>query len=101
MYLRLYIDGSGQNNRISKAAVGNRYYQTHILGTTSDAQIFHGKLAGVNLALNMLLGRTPSRIEQSISVIYSDSQAALQFLRKGNPSLSDFWEEADSRGQLV
>ena len=71
-------------------AVGNRYHQTHILGTTSDTQVFHGELAGVNLALNLLLGRTPSRIEQSTSVIYSDSQAALQFLRKGNPSHSQF-----------
>jgi hypothetical protein len=36
LYLRLYTDGSGQNNRISTAAVGNRYHQTYILGTISD-----------------------------------------------------------------
>jgi hypothetical protein len=72
-YLRLYTDGNGQNNRISIAAVGNYYHQTYILGTISDAQIFYGELAGVNLALNLLLGRILSCIEKSISVIYSDS----------------------------
>ncbi len=87
-YLRLYTDGSGQNDRISTAAVGNSYHHAYLLGTSGDAQVFHGELAGVDLALHLLLNRTPESINPSSSVIYSDSQAALQFLQKGNPSHS-------------
>jgi hypothetical protein len=86
--LRLYTDGSGLNDRISTAAVGSNYHQALLLGTTSDAQVFHGELAGIDLALHLLTNRTPASMDSSTSVIYSDSQAALLFLQKGDPSHS-------------
>jgi ribonuclease HI len=86
--LRMYTDGSGSNDRIAAAAVGDTHHQTALLGTTSDAQVFHGELAGIDLALHTLLQRAPETIESTTSVIYSDSQAALRFLQKGNPSHS-------------
>jgi hypothetical protein len=83
--LRLYTDGSGLNDRIATAAVGSNFHQTAVLGTAGDAQVFHGELAGIDLALHLLINRIPESIDPSTSVIYSDSQAALRFLRKGNP----------------
>ena len=53
--------------------MGNRYYRAYVLGTVGDAQIFHGELTGVNIVSDLLLTRIPTRIEPSISVIYSDS----------------------------
>ena len=85
---RKYTDGSGSNDRIAAAAVRDTHHQTALLGTTSDAQVFHGELAGIDLALHTLLQRTPEAIEPTTSVIYSDNQAALRFLQKGNLSHS-------------
>ena len=69
----MYTDGSGSNDRIAIAVVGDTYHQTALLGTASDAQVFHGVLVGIDLALHTLLHRIPEAIEIIVSVIYSDS----------------------------
>ena len=85
--LRLYSDGSGQNDRISAAAVGPAHHLTRLLGTSRDAQVFHGELSGINLALDLLLSCTSLSADLPFT-IFSDSQASLQFLQQGDPSHS-------------
>ena len=50
--------------------------------------MFHGELTGILLALRLLLTRPNPLTSERVMTIYSDSQAALQFLLKGNPTHS-------------
>ena len=72
--LRLYTDGNGLNDRIATATISADFHQALLLGITSDAQVFHGKLAGINIGLRILLHRLPVSPEPVLTaVIYSDS----------------------------
>src|SRR5208282_55550 len=82
--LRIYTDGSGQNGRISAAAAGSHHRASLILGTAGDAQVFHGELTGIDLALHLISDRATPAQRGATAVICSDSQAALRFLAKGD-----------------
>jgi ribonuclease HI len=85
---RIYTDGSGLNNRISTAAVGCDFHYAALLGTISDAQVFHGELAGIDLGLRQLSQQASASSTETTAMVYSDSQAALEFLQKGDPTHS-------------
>jgi len=86
--LRVYTDGSGLNDRITASAVSHNAAQTCTLGTKDDAQVYHGELAGIEQATRMLLKdlTDPSDPTPKTAVIYTDNQAALRALVKGDPT---------------
>jgi hypothetical protein len=55
-----------------------------MLGNSCDAQVFHGELAGIDLALSLVLDSVnrDNSLAPGISSIYSDNKASLQFLQK-------------------
>jgi hypothetical protein len=69
--------------------VGYNSSRTRALGTTDDAQVYHGEVAGIEHALRMLLEGTLNEATHPAhprtAVIYSDNQAALRTLAKGDP----------------
>jgi ribonuclease HI len=86
--LRVYSDGSGLNDRITAAAVGSHKRISKVLGTISDLQVYHGELAGIQLALQLLPNTRDNHTETTrVATIYTDNQAALLSLQ-GDPKHS-------------
>ena len=85
--LRVYTDGSGLNDRITAAAIGYNSSQTGILGTTDDAQVYHGEIAAIEQATRLLLNSTANLdpLRERTAVIYTNNQAAIRTLAKGDP----------------
>jgi ribonuclease HI len=53
-----------------------------------DAQVYHGEIAGIEQATRMLLDNTtgPDQPPKGTAVIYTDNQATIRALIKGDPT---------------
>src|SRR5271154_6800580 len=78
--LQVYTDGSGLNDRITASAVDCNSFQSIILGTAGDAQVYHGEVAGIEQAFSMPLEDTPNEIahpaQPRTAVIYNRQKTA-------------------------
>jgi hypothetical protein len=73
--LRIYIDGSGLNNRITASAINYNASHSEILSTMDDAQVYHDEIAKIKQAIRILLDSTISTDQPSkkTAVIYIDN----------------------------
>jgi hypothetical protein len=85
--LRIYIDGSGLNNKITTFAISYDISYSEILSTINDAQMYHGEIAEIEQVTRILLDSTRGTDQppKEIAVIYIDNQAAIRALAKGDP----------------
>jgi ribonuclease HI len=83
----VYTDGSGLNNRITASAISYNASYSGILGTMDDAQVYHGEIAGIEQATRIFLDSTTGTDQppKGTAVIYTDNQAAIRALAKGDP----------------
>jgi ribonuclease HI len=85
--LQIYTDDNNLNNRITASAISYDILHSEILGTIDDAQIYHGEIAGIKQATRILLDsiKGTDQPPKETAVIYTDNQAAIRALAKGDP----------------